>query len=331
MVAFFAPLFLIRTRSELKQLAVVLVALSTVISLTAVGTTRGGTPLSIPGSVDEIDLALYASLGMFAAFAYLPLVYRGIWRLLWLVPAGVCGSTVISAGSRGVLLASLTAVLVVGGFVVARARQKLMTAMALATVLVTLAVLLPQLAGGAAQKYQQGLFSGDSAQVLGQRSFLLRDGLTIALAHPLGTGVGGYQFLTGEVYPHNALLEAADEQGIIGAALLAWVLVAAGLAIRRAAPGRASPEAVFASALWVAMVGEAMFSTSFTTNRVLWFALGLAFAVPQLVVANRGGRGASAQHAPQPPLAAPAGAPGPSPRDVPPGRQPAPAMPGRAD
>jgi O-antigen ligase len=282
MIALFAPLILVRSRAELVRLAVALVALSTAIALTAVHTGNVNTPLTIAGSKDEIDVALYTSLGVFAAIGYLVLTTRHIWRFLWFVPAGICASTIVQSGSRGVLIAASVALLVAAAFAIARARLRILAALGVAVAIVAVALAAPQLAGRAGKKYQQELFSGNTAQVLGKRDFLLRYGADLAIAHPMGLGIAGYQAVTGYIYPHNALLEAADEEGILGLGLLLALILAAWRSARRAWAGRTSPEAVFAATLLVVMVGEAMFSTSFTQNRLMWFALGLAFAVPRI-------------------------------------------------
>jgi hypothetical protein len=286
MIAFFAPLVLLRSRSELMRLSAILVAFSTAIALTAVQTGSAATPLTIPGSVDEIDLALYSSLGIFGAL-YLLLTTRPRWRYLWIVPGAVCASTVIQSGSRGVLIGCSAAAIAATALAIARSRNRMLAGAAALLVVVLVVSAGPQLFGPAAQKYQQELFSGNSAQVLGKRNFLLDYGKDIALAHPLGLGISGYLATTGYAYPHNAFLEAADEEGVIGLGLLLALIIAAWRSGRRPGTGRAGPEAVLAATLFLVLVGESMFSTSFTQNRLMFFALGLAFAVPRVIDDSR--------------------------------------------
>jgi O-antigen ligase/polysaccharide polymerase Wzy-like membrane protein len=137
------------------------------------------------------------------------------------------------------------------------------------------------LAGPAAEKYQ-GLLGGNEAKTVGKRNFLIEDGVDLALAYPMGRGAGGYQFETQFGYPHNAFVEIASEQGVIGLALLLALMVTAFRASLRAREGPFSPESILTGGLLIVLVTDAMVSQTFTQFRELWFALGLALAVPHI-------------------------------------------------
>jgi hypothetical protein len=279
MLAFFAPLVLVRTRADLQRLMLFVVAGSLAIALTAVPGSAPNQPLTIAGGTSEIELALYATSGLVAAVGYLMLVGRSPLRFLWLVPAVFLAKTVIDAGSRGVLLGTGAALLTIGIRAIARSRVKVVPIAVLVAGTVALIVVASGLSGPAAAKYQ-GLFGGNQAAAVGKRNFLIQDGIDLALSYPMGRGASGYQYETLFQYPHNAFVEVAGEQGIIGLALLLALMVAAFRSSLRARGGPMSPEAILAGGLLIVLVADAMVSQTFTQFRELWFAMGLALAVP---------------------------------------------------
>jgi O-antigen ligase len=280
MLAFFAPLVLIRTRGDLKRLMWLLVAASMLIALTSVPGPSPNQPRVIPGG-SEIELALYSSIGLVAIAGYLLIVDSSRWRVLWLVPAVVLANTLVQAGSRGVLIASIAALFAIGVMAIARSRTKLVPIGVFSVAVIAAVVFAGQLSGPAATKYR-GVVSGGGTVTLGKRNFLVRDGIDLALRYPLGRGVGGYEFETRFNWPHNIFVEAAAEEGVLGLALLVALILAAARSAFRAREGPLSPEAILALALLIVMVGDCMVSSTFTTFRPLWFAIGLALAVPMV-------------------------------------------------
>ncbi|MBV9212842.1 MAG: O-antigen ligase family protein [Actinobacteria bacterium] len=285
MAAFFAPMILIRRPADLRRLMVFVVVFALFIAFTAVRGKGPQAPLIIAGGTSEIELALYTMTGVVAAL-YLAIEGRSRWRVLWLVPALVLGNTVIAAGSRGVLIAAMITVPFMGIQAARRARVK---AVPIALLLVALVVAIAfgsQLAGAAGPKYA-GLFSGGSTSTrLGKRNYYLEDGISMALAHPLGLGASAYQAAYITPYPHNALIEAVDEQGVIGAGLLAALMIAAFRSTLRRRGPRIRAEAILAGGLLIVYTVDAMGSQSFTQFRELWFGMGLALALPRLARAG---------------------------------------------
>lgn len=286
MIAFFAPLFLLRSRDELKRLMVFVVLASLVVAVTAVPGEHPNQPLTVAGGESEIELALYSSAGMVACVGYLMLVPGSPLRLLWLLPAGYLANTVLAAGSRGVLIGSILALTAIAVMAIARSRLKVVPVVVVAIAAVVSVVTFSQLTGPAAAKYA-GLFQDDPAQTFGKRNFVVQDGIRIALDHPMGIGAGGYEAETGLVYPHNAFVEITAEQGIIGLGLLLALMAAAFWSSFRAPDGIRSPETVLAIGLLIVLVADSMVSQSFTQFRLLWFALGLALALPWIGTAGR--------------------------------------------
>jgi O-antigen ligase len=293
MIAFFAPFVLVRSRDDLTRLMIFLVLASLAVALTAVPGADPNQPLTVAGGESEIELALYASSGIVAAI-YLILVLRAPWRLVFVIPAVMLAQTVIAAGSRGVLIGTILALIVMGVMSVARSRTKLVP---LAFILAAVAAVVAfgaEVAGPAAtQKYEGLVGGGASPETLGKRNFLVQDGIQIFLEHPMGRGASGYEAEVGFNYPHNALVEVAAEQGVIGLALLLSLFVAAFLSARRAKEGPVSPEAILTMGLLTVLASDAMVSQTFTQFRELWFAMGLALAVPFIGAAKGRDRASS--------------------------------------
>jgi O-antigen ligase len=281
MLAFVAPFVLVRTRGDLYRLMVFLLASSLVVAFTAVPGADPNQPLTVAGGDSEIELALYASTGAVAAIGYLMLVGRSPLRFLWLIPGLILAETVISAGSRGVLVGSVLALLVVGLRTIAASRVKIVPILAVIAAAIAAFSFASNLSGPAAAKYQ-GLFGNNEATTLGKRNFLLQDGIDLAVAYPMGRGASGYEFETLYPYPHNAFVEVSAEQGVIGLALLIALMAAAFRSSLRARAGPKSPESILVGGLLIVLVIDAMVSQTYTQFRELWLALGLAIALPNI-------------------------------------------------
>lgn len=284
MIAFFAPFVLVRSRDDLTRLMIFLVGASLVVALTAEPGEDPNQPLTVAGGESEIELALYSSSGIVAAI-YLMLALRGRWRIVFAVPAVMLAQTVIAAGSRGVLIGTILALLVIGAQAVAGSRYKLVPLGFIAAAIVAAIAFGAEVAGPAAADKYEGLIGGGAGpETLGKRNFLVQDGVQLFLDYPMGRGASGYEYEVGFEYPHNALVEVAAEQGVIGLALLIALIATAFASARRASAGRNSPEAILAVGLLIVLVSDAMVSQTFTQFRELWFAMGLALAVPLIGV-----------------------------------------------
>jgi O-antigen ligase len=282
LLAVIGPPVLIRQRAELVRLLAALVGFALVLALTARPTDVTTQPLATLGG-NEIQLGVYSGFALLAILGYLRFVGPSHVRLLWLVPAGVLGYALAAAGSRGALISSIVALVYLTGRQLLFERSRL-----LALVVVGLVVVLVAFGGasvvgsGAAVKYQESLFSSDTARIVGSRDYLAESGLQLALAHPFGLGVGGYDAVTqGLQYPHNLVLELADEQGLLGVVLFLALLVCAWRARYRGSLGRSAHELGLTGALIVFAFTESMVSFDLNGNRLLWFAFGLAAALPR--------------------------------------------------
>ena len=282
MIAFFAPFVLVRSREDLTRLMIFLVLASLLVAQTAVAGESPNQPLTVAGGESQIELALYSSSGVIAAI-YLLLSITAPWRVVFLLPAVLLAQTVIAAGSRGVLIGTILALLIMGAMAVARSRMKLVPIAFIAAAVIAVVAFGAEVAGPAASAKYEGLVGGGaSPETLGKRNFLVQDGIQLFLEYPMGRGASGYQHEVGFNYPHNALVEVAAEQGVIGLALLLGLIVAAFVSIRRAKDGPFSAEAILLTGLLVVLVADAMVSQTFTQFRELWFAMGLALAIPYI-------------------------------------------------
>jgi hypothetical protein len=284
MVAFIAPIVLIRSRLALARLMLGLVGFGVLIALTTVEAITPGERAAAGGNV--IQAGLYPAIGAIATVGYLALVTRGWTRVVTITPLAILIPAVLAAGSRGALLAGTLALsYVLARLLVISRRKTIAFGVAVATVAAAVS-LGPQLAGPAAASYET-LLSTESGEALGVRQELYDRGVALALANPLGgVGVAGYGNASlvyeSNAYPHNIIVEFASEEGMAAAGLFVLLVVAAWRARGRAPTGIRGPEAIVSGALVVLLVAEAMASFDINGNRLMWFALGLAFAVSRI-------------------------------------------------
>ena len=282
LLAVIGPPVLIRRRDELVRLLAALVGLALLLAATARPTEVATQPLATLGG-NEIQLGIYSGFALLAILGYLLFVGPARLRLLWLVPASVLGYTLVAAGSRGALISSIVALVFLTGRHLLFERSRLLVLLVVGAVIAVVAFGGASVAGqGAAVKYQESLFSSDTARIVGSRDYLIESGFQLGLAHPFGLGVGGFDTVThGLQYPHNLLLELADEQGLLGVFLLLVLLACAWRARHRGPLGRSATELGLTGALIVFALTESMFSFDLNGNRLLWFAFGLAAALPR--------------------------------------------------
>ena len=282
LLAFVAPIVLVRTRKSFTRLMIALVGAGLVVASLAHATHDVNKPLVVPGGI-EIELGLDVGYGILAAVGYLFLARRTRMRAAWLVPAGYLSWIVLQSGSRGAVVAGAAGLLFI--FVrqlVSNPKARGSILALIAAVTVTLAAGGIGVAGLAAKKYQAVLFSGNTSGVLGLREYLYRQGVNIAVHHPFGAGSGSFLALTDLNYPHDILLELADEHGFLAVSVFVLLLAAAwrsrivGFKLGR------RDESIVTGGLIIFCLAEALASLDINQDKPLWFFLGLAFALPRL-------------------------------------------------
>ena len=162
-------------------------------------------------------------------------------------------------------------------------RRALVALLALA--LVTCAVLfaVPQLRDDVVGKSRSGV-----NRVTSGRANLVGQGIRISLDHPvLGVGVGGFsreyahrRGITGKdpkrVASHTTPVTVAAEQGIVGLALLVWLVAAALLATLRGLGNGFTSRVALATGIVLLAIGvHSLFYADFFEDPMTWALLGL--------------------------------------------------------
>jgi len=251
----------------------------------------------------------YLTVAVLASLAGILLGGARGWRV-----AGLYG--VVVATWLGLLLSfsQSSFVALAAGTVVAAAvvwgRRALVALVALG--LVTCAVLfaVPQLRDELVGKSRSGV-----NRVTSGRANLVGQGVRIALDHPLaGVGAGGFsreyahrRGITGKdpkrVASHTTPVTVAAEEGIVGLALLAWLVAAALLAtLRGLGTGFTSRVALATGIVLLAIAVHSLFYAAFFEDPMTWALLGLvglSTRVPKKPPPARAGVGAP----PAPPTA----------------------------
>jgi O-antigen ligase len=174
-------------------------------------------------------------------------------------------------------------VAVVGAAFVAWRWRALIAITVAAAILAGIAVSAPQLRHSIERHTSKGLNSATSG-----RASLVANGIRIAVAHPAtGVGVGGFKrayadrvHLKGKepktAASHNTPVTVAAEEGVIGLALLAWLVVALFLqAVRRVDVTLAGRVALAAGLALAAILVHSLFYNDFFEDPTTWMLLGL--------------------------------------------------------
>jgi O-antigen ligase len=240
------------------------------------------------GGLDGNDLAMVLALALPMAW-YLGMTYRQPllrWACRLYLPIGVL--TVGLTGSRGGMLATTVALLVVPLSMTRLSPGRLMTAAVMLTAAGVLAVayvpqtLIERLATTQSE-VQGGRFGG--------RGKLWEAGLEVLPANPVfGVGTGGYKAaITPKLGPaaqvaHNSYLSVLIEHGIVGFVLYMMMFVAAFRSILKLPV----LERRFALVLLATLV-IAMLPLTWEDRRPAWFVLAALVGFSHAQIAARGG------------------------------------------
>ena len=192
----------------------------------------------------------------------------------------------LASGSRGPVVALLVALVVLVALVMqnrALRRRLVQIAVGVAVAAVVAALIVPS---SAVDRSASFLFGNTSALSSNGRTQLWGEALSLFYGHFwTGVGTGGFaeHAPTGIFYPHNIVLEAAAELGVLGVAVLVAFLF---LALRtgfRAWREAASHEDRIAAALilsiLVATVLNSLLSDAIETTDTLCLVVGLAYGL----------------------------------------------------
>lgn len=303
-LALLAPVALIRTTGDVVRHLGCMTALAGVVVVTALlepqlSSDYEGAPI-VTESVNTIQLG--SAGGLVVVVLTLGLLWHRL-PLLAVVPAAAALYVLLQSGSRGPLFSSVFAVF--AGVLLTRARPRAHRIVVFGALLGVGLVAAYSAAPEASQGRILGLLQGRTAGSVDARVSLYGNALDAIVAHPFGTGWGGFQAFAfrGYTYPHNLALELLAEAGLVcGGFFLIW------LCLQIVQTHRITDHVVGAVVFAVVLfwTGKAMVSGDINDNRVLFYALGIAVAARATAVL--GGRDGDRSRRPAPDRADPVGA-----------------------
>lgn len=233
--------------------------------------------LSVEGGV-TIAVGRVIAAGAVAA-AVLALTSRRSRRRVLLIIAAVAGAgAVVAVGSRGPLIAMVTAV--AGVLIFARSLSgRRTTAAGVLLIAGAMTVWLVARANTGGGDRIAAFLSGEGDD---SRDQLAGAALAQIPTHPLGIGwgsFGNYGFSAGGVpltYPHNMLLETTLEGGWLAGLAVTAIIVAALIAYRR---DSATPTGAALFGLGIFWIVVAQTSSDINGNRMTWIAIALGLVL----------------------------------------------------
>jgi hypothetical protein len=279
-----APVILIESAADLRRwitMLSVFCAFHVVGSLVSPHFAYSGAPISSFAGTTII-------LGMTSATLLVVTCLSVMWlKLHWslgLPLVALAAVSLLASGSRGPLIAAVTAFLV--AVLAVPGRRRLTGAIWIVAAAGVALFYGFQSAPIYAQARIASLLAG---QLDPSRETLYAIAWSSIHAHPMGLGWGGFASLTGIASPHNLVLELLCEGGLLfGSMFIMWLCVVV-IRTRRAAVNYL---AVTAFAILVLNVSEAVIGgTDLRDGRYLFLAVGIAIATAAIV------RKGSSEHA----------------------------------
>jgi O-antigen ligase len=233
-------------------------------------------------SADGLIIAIYAVLTAtrtwtrMAAVAALPLLTVAM----------------LAAGSRGPVVACLIGVIVLVVLTSTRGRSRRRLLLAGGGLLGAMAIVPLVLPGSAIGRALSAIVGGAGGLATNGRSALWEKAFTGFGQHPLfGLGTGGFASLNPPLpYPHNILLEAGVELGIVGVLLVAGIVFSAArrlYGVWRTSGDRDRIDAAVLAALFVAALINALVSGAIQDNKEIWLWGGLAVGMSTRLMFQR--------------------------------------------
>jgi len=296
-ISFFAPFILLKKPKDLEQFLITAVILSLALSLRNMVDLFHPTYGVLSGNEDITRIGDGELIGT----TLIILVYHrfsGKWPRLRLacialLSIGLIASAARSAAFSVLIVLALTSYLIRARRNRARSGRVLLAVMLAGIIVAGAVVYIRQLPGAQAkvghkidelQTLIQGSFlEGGTAE---QRMNFYRQSLVAITERPVfGWGVSGWGvfFLGGDerAIPHNFVLEAAVEEGLIGCAILLAFLWTAGSTLRRTVL-RAGPYFTFLLPVFLLSILVNLV-TGDLGSRLLWFWCGTIFAAARLI------------------------------------------------
>jgi O-antigen ligase len=285
LLLFFSPFVLVRDLAALGRLALAFIAVAFIIVQATSPTVDPSQPFTVPGG-SEITAGLFPAFGALAAITCLAMRVRGPWRIVAFAVGAALAAAAARAGSRGVLVALVAAMLLGGILLVLHSRRPVITFALVTAAGVAIAAVGRQVVSPAAlSRYER--ITNDP-----RRGYLHTSALDQAFAHPLGNGIGTFGLNLPVMnprpavpYPHNAAIEIFNESGIFALGAFAALVGAAFLSALRVAR---LPGGAFCAAGLAFTLLEAFASGSVNDDSLLWMMLGISLAIPASAAASDG-------------------------------------------
>ena len=222
---------------------------------------------------------------MLVAVAFVVLARSRGTTILGYVALPVLAIALLASGSRGPVVSLLTGLLVLTVLTISDRQRRTRLLRVVAGAVIGVVVAASVVPGDAISRSTSFLFGSTSDLVVQRALTALVAGGHIFFSHPFaGVGTGGFAtYQPVYEYPHDIILEAAAETGIVGALLIISFLY---LALRTSflnwSDSRTSEERISAAlitALLVMSTVNALLSDAIESTSTLWFLVGLAYGL----------------------------------------------------
>jgi O-antigen ligase len=232
---------------------------------------------------DPIAIGRLSATGLLIA-TYALLTAGAAVRSLALCTVPVLAVAFLASGSRGPFVGLLLGLIVLGGLMARQRGSGGHWPLVFGGIVLGVLAASHTVPGDATNRATGILFGGESGLDTTGRAELWAEAWRSFLDHPeLGVGTGGFAAVDPlNIFPHNLLLEAAAEWGLLG---LVPLLGALGVGIAKMAGGVRRPPhgegglAALVTALFAAALVNAMVSGDITTNSDVWLTLGLGLGL----------------------------------------------------
>lgn len=201
--------------------------------------------------------------------------------------------SLLAAGSRGPVVAFILGVLALVGLMAGSLRARRRLGRLVGVVLLAIVFVPLVVPGSTIGRALSDVSTNGRAGLWGQA-------IGAFASHPLlGVGTGGFEAINArQFYPHDILLEAAVELGILGAILIVALIVSSFrrlLALWRTRDDAWKLDISIVIGLFVAALVNALFSGAFQDNRELWLwaGIGAGMAAVRASAIQRRSRGLS--------------------------------------
>ena len=282
-----APLYLFRSRRQVRTLFIAMAVTGLVVALWAVLSpelTEGGRATAFGAN----PIATGRMAGVALLLATTALVWRAVPWPLGVTVAAIGGAGMVVSGSRAPMAAAVFAGLIMLVVSVRIDRSAWRVALVATSLLVAVVLGLSAATDSAAGRFD-GFVSGDVGTSITPRALFLRVSWSAILDAPEGIGWGAYEAIHPEdnnerTHPHNLVVEILLEAGWLSGLLFVLVITGAVYLVLRLP---ASPERAALLTMMAYFGMESMFTGEINSSRPLFAMLGVGLVLAGLSRAQR--------------------------------------------